>query len=246
MKHDTKKDGEHRIKTVIISLTAVFALSFIAAFILVRLAPSELYQIIYPENPPVVQAKEAFDVTLKKGDSVILGSYYDKPVVWKCVIFDNKPILMSNKVLDFIPFDEKSSDWENSSLRKALNSGNSLYFGDYAKLIDGEITILSKDQLKKLPASERQKQPTADAIERSKTRFLFVRKNVWYWTKSAIAGQDICVTAVTQAGGFYKSPAYDMTMGVCPSVTLNSNRVVAFGGNGTENRPYILSVTEAD
>ncbi len=78
---------------------------------------------------------------LKIGDYVLLGKYYDEPVLWRCVDIDeNGPLMLSDKVLCFKAFDAAgrvksgshghrddrltmgSNYWGDSNIRSWLNS----------------------------------------------------------------------------------------------------------------------------
>jgi hypothetical protein len=245
-KHEKENKHGRCIGVILAVITAIFFVLFAVMFFLTETAPSKLYKMLYPENPVLIQTGNTFYVAPKTGDYIVFGSYYNQPIVWKCILCEDLPVLQSSKILTFTSYDKTSSEWKNSSLRKMLNTGDPFNLNPFSELIKGETTLLSKNQLEKLPAADRRKQPTAAAIEHCNTRFLFVRKYAWYWTNSSIAGQTLCVSAVTQAGGFYKTPAYDTTVGVCPCVTLNDKLVVVCGGNGSENQPYVLSEPEKD
>lgn len=77
--------------------------------------------------------------SIKIGDYLILGEYYDEPILWRCVDIDkNGPLMLSDKILCIKPFDVEgnggshdknsqreikgSSDWEDSNIRSWLNS----------------------------------------------------------------------------------------------------------------------------
>lgn len=86
--------------------------------------------------------------TIKIGDYVVMGKYYDEPILWRCVDIDeNGPLMLADKILSIKPFDaagnhkysdgtnqadvfnasetrtlEGSNLWETSSMRSWLNS----------------------------------------------------------------------------------------------------------------------------
>ena len=82
---------------------AVFCVLFAAGWMLNRYAPSALYRMLYPEPTVSLQkAEESFTAELKTGDCVAFGEYMGKPVVWKCIFCDGKPVLQSARILDFL------------------------------------------------------------------------------------------------------------------------------------------------
>ncbi len=83
--------------------------------------------------PASVCSAENRDIAV--GDYISLGRYYDEPIIWRCVaIDDNGPLMLSDKILCFKPFDAKgnhgnylrdkegTNNWNNSCLRYWLNS----------------------------------------------------------------------------------------------------------------------------
>ena len=87
-----------------------------------------------------------------KGDVITFGTYKGEEINWLVLkVNKNKLLLLSEKVLDFIPFnaDDKYATWETSSLRKYLN-GEFLKtaFGDEEKLKIEQVTIKNKDNMK--------------------------------------------------------------------------------------------------
>ena len=167
---------------------------------------------------------------LKKGDYVLCGTYDGEQLLWR-VVSENGEVLQSEYIVDFAPFG-KSSDWEKSDLKKELEKS--------VDGVEGDVSVLSKNELSKLSVGERKKQPTASAAMNCKTRFLFLRKNCWYWTSSGVSTNSLSVAAVTQSGTFYKSPATDELMGVCPALRLRSNSVTVVVGNGSKETPYVI------
>lgn len=81
---------------------------------------------------------ECFANDIKTGDYVQLGSYYQEPILWRCVSEDeNGSLMMSDQILTLKAFDAKgehendyrsyrenhgSNLWESSNLRSWLNS----------------------------------------------------------------------------------------------------------------------------
>ena len=65
---------------------------------------------------------EAGAVSLNIGDYILLGKYYDEPILWRYVDMDeNGMLILSDKVIAFKAFGE-TNFWYESSLRKWLNS----------------------------------------------------------------------------------------------------------------------------
>ena len=85
-------------------------------------------------------AEEEKEVSLKKGDYVIFGKYLGEPVIWLVVdIEDGRPLLQTKHIIDFKAFDATgdgdsdtkalgSSDFESSTLRLWLNSGDTVSY----------------------------------------------------------------------------------------------------------------------
>ena len=74
-----------------------------------------------------VGGNESWEVTLKSGDRIAIGSYLGEPIIWSVIKTGNKTLLMSEKVLCFRAFDPSedgigSSDYLASPLRAWLNS----------------------------------------------------------------------------------------------------------------------------
>jgi hypothetical protein len=80
--------------------------------------------------PCVVQAQ----TNIKLGDYVQMGTYYDEPILWRCVDIDeNGPLMLADKIICLKAFDAKTS--ENSttgshSRRKYYESYGSNYWAD--------------------------------------------------------------------------------------------------------------------
>lgn len=112
------------------------------------------------------------------------------------------------------------------------------------ELIDSEGVFLPERKVleKYFDKSQLQKGCTVSAAYKNESPFfLTYTKNVWYWTSTPVKHNSSGVVAVTSSGGFYKSLAYDSEMGVCPAMYLKKNSVVSEGGNGTAEKPYVVS-----
>ena len=218
------------MKRIIAVLCCVFAAVFIAAATVDYTAKNKLYSVLFDNVSYEFAAHDPAPVTLKKGDCVLYGTYRGEQMLWK-VVSEDGTVLVSSYIIDFAPYG-KSSDKNDSDLIRNL--------GDNFDGIAEKVYIPSKGELSKLSAAERKKQPTLSAVSACKTRFLFIRKNCWYWTSSGVSTNSLSVTAVTQSGTFYKSPATDSLMGVCPAVKLESKDVSAVYGNGTAEQPYVI------
>lgn len=206
---------------------------------------------MYPQNVSVESGDSLKDVQLEKGEFFVMGSFYDESIVWKVIDYNNETFAWSENAVCFRDFDDNSSDWQKSNLKKWLNDENengfladSNFSSAEKALISSEenegVFILSERQLKALPESERVKAPTASAVKNYGTNKLFIRKNCWYWTSSPISTNTSSVTTVTQSGGFYKTLATDTLVGVCPAFRLTENEVTVCGGDGTREKPYVL------
>lgn len=109
-------------------------------------------------------------------------------------------------------------------------------------MISGQgVFILSKKEVSTyFNAAQRRKGLSESAAVRDESPYIVTSgMSVWYWTRTPVSSNKMCVTAVTTSGGFYKSPAYDSTAGVVPSLYLNSFDVEA-SGNGEFENPYYL------
>lgn len=219
-----------KIKRVLTALCCLFAALFLVTGIVDLTAKDKLYSALFKTVNYGYPIHGGHKTELKKGDYVLCGTYDGEQLLWR-VVSENGEVLQSEYIVDFAPFG-KSSDWEKSDLKKELE-----------KSVDGvvgEVFILSQKELSKLSVGERKKQPTASAAMNCKTRFLFLRKNCWYWTSSGVSTNSLSVAAVTQSGTFYKSPATDELMGVCPALRLESNSVTVVVGNGSKETPYVI------
>lgn len=219
-----------KIKRVLTALCCLFAALFLVTGIVDLTAKDKLYSALFKTVSYGYPIHGGHQTQLKKGDYVLCGTYDGEQLLWR-VVSENGEVLQSEYIVDFAPFG-KTSDWEKSDLKKELE-----------KNIDGvvgDVSVLSKNELSKLPAGERKKQPTASAAINCKTRFLLLRKNCWYWTSTGISTNSLSVAAVTQSGAFYKSSATDELMGVCPALRLKSNSVSVVVGDGSKETPYVI------
>lgn len=216
------------MKRIITAICCVFAAVFIAAATVDFAAKDKLYPLIFDNVNYEYTVEQPQSVTLKNGDYVLYGTYRGEQVLWK-VISQNGTLLQSEYIIDFAPYGVSSNDCD------LLGKINSSFNG-----IAESVHIPSKGDLSELSAKERQKQPTLSAVLGCKTRFLFVRKNCWYWTSSSISTNSLSVATVTQSGSFYKSPATDSLTGVCPTVKLDGNTAEIVYGNGTKKQPYVI------
>ena len=92
----------------------------------------------------------------------------------------------------------------------------------------------------------RVKTPTASAVEADRSPFLrLTGSGVWYWTSTENHQSRMSVVAATGYGTFYKSPAYDGTMGVVPAVKIQQTVLCADAGSGTKAAPYIVKGVSA-
>ncbi len=91
-----------------------------------------------------IQHSQKIENTIKIGDYITLGTYYNEPIVWRCVAIDeNGPLMLSDKILCLKAFDASGDDsdyhsdgwgyirknrgsncWSDSNLRQWLNSSN--------------------------------------------------------------------------------------------------------------------------
>ena len=219
-----------KIKRVLTALCCLFAALFLVTGIVDLAAKDKLYSALFKTVNYGYPIHGGHRTELKKGDYVLCGTYDGEQLLWRAVS-ENGEVLQSEYIVDFAPFG-KTSDWEKSDLKKELEKS--------VDGVEGEVFILSQKELSKLSAGERKKQPTASAAMNCKTRFLFLRKNCWYWTSSGVSTNSLSVAAVTQSGTFYKSPATDELMGVCPALRLGSNSVTVVVGNGSKETPYVI------
>lgn len=218
------------MKRIIAAICCVFAIAFIAVATVDFTAKDRFYLLLFDDVHYEYTVHEPAPATLKKGDYVLYGTYKTEQMLWR-VISEDGTLLQSGYIIDFAPFG-RSSDISESDLIKNI--------GDEFGEISEDIFIPSKNDLSKLSAAERKKQPTLSAVLRCKTRFMFLRKNCWYWTSSGISTNSLSVAAVTQSGTFYKTPATDGLTGICPAIRLDGRNVSVVCGNGTKETPYVI------
>ncbi len=219
-----------KTKRIIAVICCVFAAVFIAAATVDFAVKDKLYPLLFDSVDYEYTAHEPQSVALKKGDFVLYGTYCGEQMLWR-VISEDGTVLQSCYIIDFAPYG-KSSDANESTLTEKIREN-----------LDGiceDVFIPSKEELSDLSAGERKKQPTLSAVLRCKTRFMFLRKNCWYWTSSAISTNSLSVAAVTQSGAFYKTPATDELTGVCPAIRLGERNINAVYGDGTKDTPYVI------
>jgi len=73
--------------------------------------------------------------TIKIGDYVQMGKYYDEKIIWRCVDIDkNGPLMLSDKILTIKPFDARGAhkyldgtDQADNSLNYRTNFGSNLW-----------------------------------------------------------------------------------------------------------------------
>ncbi len=231
-------------------------------------------------------AEEEKEVSLKKGDCVVFGKHLGEPIIWLVIdIEDGRPLLQTKHIIDFKAFDAAgdgdsdtmalgSSDFESSTLRLWLNSGDTVKYVSSAPakdfVLNGKnayadekgflcsdnftpeeknsidengVFLLSKNQISSLvPKELRVKTATRSALLKDESSYIFTSgKGVWYWTSSPIAANRTSVATVTAAGGFYKASAFDGVTGVCPAVYLKTDKAVAVWGNGSEQKPFVIT-----
>lgn len=105
------------------------------------------------------------------------------------------------------------------------------------------VFLLSKNQISALLPNEfRIKTATKSALLKDESNYIFTSgKGVWYWTSSPIAANRTSVTTVTATGGFYKASAFDGVTGVCPALYLKADKAIAVWGNGSEQKPFVIT-----
>lgn len=215
-------------------------------------------------------------ISLKKGDYIYFGSFNGENMLWKVLSVnkEGQPCLLSERVICFLPFAscrEASagiSNWENSNIKKWLNSSESEDFvfecssenrikdnkvsissGFLNGFSDKEISMLDTDcgillpsteELSALSAADRRRMPTASAAANDNSSYFQLRKYCWYWTRTPISTNTSSVTAVTSSGGYYKTLANDALTGVCPAAYLKNTEITVIGGNGSRELPYVF------
>lgn len=113
-------------------------------------------------------------------------------------------------------------------------------------ITDDGVFLLSKTLLKKyFNNSSRKKVCTNSCIIDNNAPYINLpEKTVWYWSLSPVTSNNVSVTTVTSSGNFYKSLAFDGTMGVCPALYIYDISIETISGDGSKDMPYILEVTK--
>ena len=74
---------------------------------------------------PAFPAQAAVSANIKIGDYVQMGTYYGKPILWRCVdIDDNGPLMLSDKILFAKAMDAKGDDKSGSHSRGGFRPNN--------------------------------------------------------------------------------------------------------------------------
>ncbi|WP_425449703.1 DUF6273 domain-containing protein [Dethiothermospora halolimnae] len=62
---------------------------------------------------------------IKIGDYIYFGNYYGEPILWRIINIDEdgNPLLFSNNILTLKAYDTNENNWERSTIRTWLNSG---------------------------------------------------------------------------------------------------------------------------
>ena len=125
------------------------------------------------------------------------------------------------------------------------NESGFLYNDNFSKaeknlIADQGVFILTQNQLTKyLNVNGRKKTCTSSCIIQNNSPYVVLEnKSQWYWTSSSVSTNNVSVASVTSGGTFYKSLAYDSTMGVSPALYLDCTTLSVYG-MGTKNEPYI-------
>jgi len=111
-------------------------------------------KIIYRDTVSQYNISDSSQViNLKKGDYIYFGKYNGKNILWKVVSVsdDGMPVLLSEKVICFMPFNSgrelkaDSSNWETSTIRQWLNSTENKSYvfecSSYNKIKNDSITV---------------------------------------------------------------------------------------------------------
>ncbi len=269
-------------KKIIIPIT-VIAVIFITVLVFGKALVSNL---LFSETAINYTVEEEKSVSLKKGDYVLFGEYLEEPILWLVVdVVDSKPLLQTEHIITFKAFDANHGDdsdigrfgkaqWENSSLKKWLNSKGEVDYGEYApdkkavfngknsyenekgflsennftskeieSISEDGVFLLSKAQISKyFDSTMRQKTATKSAVLQDESSYIITSsRRIWYWTSSAAGTNRTSVTTVTSGGGFYRASAFDGVTGVCPALYLKSNNITCFFGNGSEEKPFVIT-----
>ena len=246
----------------------------VALFYLIMLFGRDVIYSFFPSDVLVYDTENSYSsekIDLVTGDYIVFGTFNGEPIKWKVlnVEEDGRVLIQSEKVLVFMGFDEKgnwqphhlsedtrelgSSDWNNCSLKKWLNSSETGGFLNDMNFTDMEVSciaasntngnmvfLLSKEELKKYYASkERVKTATKSAILNCETSYyIFPGTGVWYWLSSNPGNNNTGVHTVTSSGSIYKCPACDVNVGVSPAMYLLSSNLFSTLGDGSLEDPY--------
>lgn len=226
------------LRKITVGILAAFAVAFICMSFAVKFANDGVYAFLYPYEERSFAEDRPGTAVLEVGDYFACGEYAGERLVWKCV---SEGKAQCERIIEFKRYDSNDSDWESSELRDWLNSVDG-FCGMSAltdhNIVRGEVYVLSVDELAEV--DDRAKQPSLHAIRNSDSKYLFLRKNCWYWTSSSISTNSHSVAAVTQNGGFYKTLATDELTGICPAINLSSSTVKILGGDGSKQKPFVI------
>lgn len=229
------------MKKIVFILFSVFCLLFVAGTLTVHFANDKLYALLYKPNQVIMQTSKPRDnIKLHKGDYFVCGSYSGDKLVWRCV---SDKTAQCNNVVEFRAYDSSNSNWDSSELCQWLNSKNGFLKDSElvgSGIVKGGIRILSKSELIKIDVKSRLRAPTLSAIRNSNSKYIFIRKYIWYWTSSKVKTNSSSVVTVTQAGGFYKALCTDGLTGICPAFDLSGDSISVLGGNGSLEKPYVI------
>ena len=88
------------------------------------------------DTTDVILAAETFQI----GDYILLGKYYDEPILWRCIDIDqNGPLMLSDKIIAYKSFSSTVNHfgyWNKSHVRTWLNSSESADNIDYGLIYD--------------------------------------------------------------------------------------------------------------
>lgn len=150
---------------LILVIILIMFLSYISPFIA---SPFKEY-LLGPETVLETGKTDFSNTTLKCGDYVSFGSYYNKPIIWKIVDIDlqGKALLISEAIICFKAFDvpkEKdsfhyddvkqygSNQWDTSTLKEWLNSTENIldfYDNEPGFLCDNNFNAVQKSLISK-------------------------------------------------------------------------------------------------
>ena len=109
------------------------------SFFLTACAGGEAAQNPQVPVDSVAEQNEPAAASLQIGDYILLGKYYDRPILWRCIDVDeNGPLMLSDRILCRKPFDinyfselsgSHSRRYDSTGL-KNIHSSRSNYWGD--------------------------------------------------------------------------------------------------------------------